>query len=152
MLSYDGSEDILRDISLEIRAGQTAALVGRSGSGKTTMVNLIPRFYGPQSGCVTIDGQDIRRVSLHSLRSQIALVTQETILFSESIRDNIMFGAAERSEERMLEAARLAHVTEFVGQMPDGYDTQVGEAGMRLSGGQPSESASPAPSTARPVS
>ncbi|MEW6358335.1 MAG: ABC transporter ATP-binding protein [Planctomycetota bacterium] len=134
--SYDGAEDVLHDVSLEIRAGQTAALVGRSGAGKTTMVNLIPRFYDPTAGRITIDGHNLRDVTVESLRSQIALVTQETILFSESVRDNIMFGAEERDEERMLEAARLAHVDEFVREMPDGYDTQVGEAGLRLSGGQ----------------
>lgn len=134
--SYDGVTEVLHQVSLEICAGQTAALVGRSGSGKTTMVNLIPRFYDPTGGRITMDGRDIRQTTLHSLRSQIALVTQETILFSESIRDNIMFGAEERSEERMLEAARLAHVEEFVRSMDDGYDTKVGEAGMRLSGGQ----------------
>ncbi|NOZ21515.1 MAG: ABC transporter ATP-binding protein [Planctomycetes bacterium] len=134
--SYDGSTDVLHDVSLEIRAGQTAALVGRSGAGKTTIVNLIPRFYDPAAGRITIDGRDLRSVSVESLRSQLAIVTQETILFSESVRDNIMFGAEERDEERMLEAARLAHVDEFVREMPGGYDAQVGEAGLRLSGGQ----------------
>jgi len=134
--SYDGEEEVLRHVSLEIAAGQTAALVGRSGSGKTTTVNLIPRFYDPTAGQITIDGHDLRSVTRRSLRSQIAVVTQETILFSESIRDNIMFGAEEVDEERMREAARSAHVEEFVGRMPNGYDSKVGEAGMRLSGGE----------------
>jgi len=134
--SYDGEEEVLHDVSIEIPAGQTAALVGRSGAGKTTIANLIPRFYDPAAGRIATDGHDLRQVTVESLRSQIALVTQETILFSESIRDNIMFGAEERDEERMLDAGRLAHVDDFVREMPDGYDTQVGEAGLRLSGGQ----------------
>jgi len=134
--SYDGSEDVLKDINIEIPAGRTAALVGRSGSGKTTLVNLIPRFYDPTAGRITIDGTDIRDVTLRSLRSQIAIVTQETILFSSSIRENITFGADEPDEARMREAARLAHVEEFVSRMPEGYDSPIGEGGMRLSGGE----------------
>ncbi|GAH66476.1 unnamed protein product, partial [marine sediment metagenome] len=112
------------------------ALVGPSGVGKTTLVSLIPRFYDPTAGRVTIDGQDIRMVRLTSLRKQIGIVPQETILFSGSIRDNISYGKMEATDKEIVEATKKANAHNFISSLPDGYDTQVGERGVRLSGGE----------------
>ncbi len=134
---YDPRQPVLRRVSLEAKPGQVVALVGPSGVGKTTLVNLIPRFYDPTSGRITIDGHDIRRVTLRSLREQIGIVPQETLLFSDSIEANIRYGRLDASREEIEAAARAANAHEFiVNELPDGYDTQVGERGVKLSGGQ----------------
>ena len=134
--SYGKRTEVLKDINLEARPNQVIALLGLTGSGKTTLVNLITRFYDPTEGRIWIDGQDIRRVTINSLRSQIGSVLQETILFADTVRENIRFGRPDASEEEILEAARAAHAHEFILQMKNGYDTQVGELGVTLSGGQ----------------
>jgi len=131
-----GRHRVLSDIDFEAEPGQTVALVGPTGSGKSSIVNLIPRFYDPTQGRITIDGHDIRQVTLNSLRSQIGIVLQETVLFSGTIRENLMFGCDHCREEDMIEAAKSAQADEFIRAMPQGYDTRVGERGMTLSGGQ----------------
>lgn len=133
---YDKKELVLQNINLEVRSDQKVALVGPSGVGKTTLVSLIPRFYDPSAGTVTIDGQDIRMVRLTSLRKQIGIVPQETILFSGSIRDNISYGKMEATDKEIVEATKKANAHNFISSLPDGYDTQVGERGVRLSGGE----------------
>jgi subfamily B ATP-binding cassette protein MsbA len=132
----DGHEDILRDVSFRVDAGQMIAIVGRSGAGKTTLVNLLPRFYDVTSGAILIDGVDIRHVSLASLRAQIGIVTQETVLFDDTIATNIAYGSPQASRESIEAAARAANAHEFVAALPDGYDSTIGERGQRLSGGQ----------------
>jgi subfamily B ATP-binding cassette protein MsbA len=127
---------VLRDISLRVAAGTTTAIVGRSGSGKSTLVSLLPRFYDPTSGGVLIDGVDIRAYGLSDLRRQISLVSQEVVLFNDTIRSNIIFGAEGISEAQLQEAARAAYVLEFVEQLPQGLETMVGDKGVLLSGGQ----------------
>jgi subfamily B ATP-binding cassette protein MsbA len=134
--SYDGEREVLRDINLEIKKGEMIALVGPSGAGKSTFVKLLPRFYDPTSGSVSIDGVDIRRATFASLREQISIVTQDTILFAERIRDNIAFGRQTFTEERLQAAARAAHADLFIKDLPKGYDTVIGESGCTLSGGQ----------------
>ncbi len=133
--AYD-REPVLLDLDLAIRAGEIVALVGPSGAGKTTLVNLLPRFFDPDEGCVRIDGVDIRELSLAHLRSLVGIVTQETILFDDSIRNNIAYGRADLSLERVREAAAAAYADEFVTMLPRGYDSPVGESGFKLSGGQ----------------
>jgi ATP-binding cassette subfamily B protein len=120
----------------EAHPGQIIALVGQTGSGKSTIISLIPRFYDPTEGRITIDGVDIRHASLHSLRSQIGIVLQETTLFAASIRENIAFGCADAGDEEIIAAAQAAQAHEFIMQTPKGYDTLVGERGITLSGGQ----------------
>ena len=127
---------VLKDIHLSIRAGEVVAFVGMSGGGKTTLVNLIPRFYDVTTGRIAIDGQDIRDVTVESLRGQIAMVTQQTILFNDTVRNNIAYGDIQRSEEEIVGAARAAHAHDFIMQLPQGYDTIIGEAGTKLSGGE----------------
>jgi subfamily B ATP-binding cassette protein MsbA len=127
---------VLDGIDLTLTKGETVALVGSSGSGKTTLANLVPRFYDVTGGRVTIDGHDIRKVTLESLRSQMGLVTQETFLFDESVRNNISYGRADISEDKVFEAARAAHAYDFIQATPDGFETRLGERGMRLSMGQ----------------
>jgi subfamily B ATP-binding cassette protein MsbA len=131
-----GVEKVLQGVDLAIARGETVALVGPSGAGKTTLVNLLPRLYDPTAGRVTIDGVDLRDVTLRSLRLQIGLVTQETILFDTSVRENIAYGERTPSEERVRAAARAACADEFIERLPQGYDSPVGEGGRRLSGGQ----------------
>lgn len=134
---YFGSSDpVLSDVSLKAKAGQTVALLGATGSGKTTVINLIPRFYDVSAGRVLIDGHDVRDVTLDSLRSQIGIVLQETNLFSGSIRDNIAFGRPDASMDEVVAAATAAAAHDFITGFPDGYDTAVGERGTTLSGGQ----------------
>jgi len=135
--SYDEKEgDVLKDISFTINKGEMVAVVGPSGSGKTTLANLLPRFYQPRSGRVTIDGIDISRVNLHDLRRLIGIVTQDTILFNDTIRNNIAYGLENVREEDIIHAARVANAWEFIRQMPQGLDSHIGEKGTRLSGGQ----------------
>lgn len=134
-LNY-GKRKVLRDISFDIQAGQTVALLGSTGSGKSSIINLIPRFYDPTAGNILIDGNDIKHVTLHSLRSQIGTVLQETILFAGTIRENIAFGSKNVTEENIIQAAKAAQAHDFIMGFPDGYDTPVGERGATLSGGQ----------------
>ena len=134
--AYGRHAGVLKDISFVAEPHQVIALLGATGSGKTSVINLIPRFYDPTAGRITIDGTDIRTVSLNSLRSQIGIVLQETTLFAASIRDNITFGKPDATQGEIEAAARDAQTHEFIMQMPDGYDTKVGERGRTLSGGQ----------------
>jgi subfamily B ATP-binding cassette protein MsbA len=129
-------EPVLRDVTLKIRQGETVAIVGPSGAGKTTLVNLLPRLYDPTSGEVTFDGTDLRDTTLASLRRQIAVVTQETILFDSTARENIAYGQASPPEKAVREAARAAYAEEFVESLPAGFDTRLGQDAGRLSGGQ----------------
>ncbi len=134
---YFGSgEPVLKAVNFEARPGETVALLGATGSGKTTIINLLPRFYDPTQGCITIDGNDLRQVTLDSLRSQIGIVLQETTLFAGTIRDNIAFGKPDASLDEVISAAQAAAAHEFILSFPDGYDTLVGERGATLSGGQ----------------
>ena len=135
-LSYKGSNEILKKITLSLPSNSITALVGPSGSGKTSILNLIPRFFDPQSGEVSIDDQDIKKVSLSSLRSCIALVSQEPILFDLSIKENIAFGRQNANYEEIISAAKSASAHDFIIKLPQGYDTMVGEKGFSLSGGQ----------------
>jgi subfamily B ATP-binding cassette protein MsbA len=136
--SYAGNngEATLRGVSVSVRAGQMLAIVGRSGAGKTTLVNLIPRFYDVTGGAIAIDGRDIRDVTLASLRAQIGIVTQETVLFDDTIAANIAYGRPAAARAEIEAAARAAHAHEFIATLPEGYDTMIGERGQRLSGGQ----------------
>jgi ATP-binding cassette, subfamily B, bacterial MsbA len=131
-----GDRPVLRGISLEIRKGEVVALVGSSGGGKTTVANLLPRFWDVGGGRITVDGLDVREATLASLRDRIALVTQETVLFNTSVRANIAYGHPEIPLEEVRRAARMAHAHEFIEALPQGYDTVVGEKGVMLSGGQ----------------
>jgi subfamily B ATP-binding cassette protein MsbA len=133
---YGDGEEVLRDVEVTIDAGQVVALVGASGAGKTSLVNLIPRFYDPSNGHIEIDGIDIAGVTLASLRSQIGIVPQEPILFSGSIRENIAYGKPEAGPEEIEAAARAANADDFIGELAEGYDTPVGERATKLSGGQ----------------
>jgi ATP-binding cassette subfamily B protein len=134
---YFGSgEPVLRNVSIDAQPGQTIALLGATGSGKTTIINLLPRFYDPTQGRITIDGHELREVTLESLRAQIGIVLQETTLFSGTIRDNIAFGKPDASMEEVIEAAKAAAAHDFISEFPQGYDTPVGERGSTLSGGQ----------------
>jgi len=127
---------VLKDVSFSVRAGQMIAIVGLSGAGKTTIVNLIPRFFDVTSGSIQIDGIDIREVTLESLRAQVGIVTQETVLFDESIASNIAYGSPGATASEIEAAARAAHAHEFIAPLPDRYETYIGERGQRLSGGQ----------------
>jgi len=131
-----GDTDVLSQISFEVGAGETVALVGPSGSGKSSIINLLPRFYDVGSGQITIDGQDISKISLHSLRQQMALVSQEAVLFDDTIAANIRFGRPDATAEQVQAAARAAAADSFIQQLENGYDTIVGATGNRLSGGQ----------------
>ena len=133
---YGDDEPVLHNIKLEVKRGEVLAVVGPSGGGKSTLANLIPRFYDVTSGSLRIDGTNIKDVTLHSLRSQLALVTQQTILFNDTVRYNIGYGVQGCSDEEIMEAARSAYALDFINALPDGLDTIVGESGARLSGGQ----------------
>jgi subfamily B ATP-binding cassette protein MsbA len=129
-------EVVLKEISLHVRAGEVIALVGMSGAGKTSLVNLLPRFYDVEEGRILIDGHDIRKVTLKSLRDQIGLVTQQTILFNDTVRNNIAYGNLKCSDQEVLEAAKAANAHDFIQRLPQGYDTIIGEQGVKLSGGE----------------
>ena len=133
---YDENAEVLKGINLKVKAGEVLAVVGTSGGGKSTLVNLIPRFYDVSSGSLTIDGTDIRDVTFKSLRNQIGVVTQQTILFNDTVRNNIAYGSPDASEEQIRDAARAAHALNFVDHLPQGFDTVIGESGARLSGGE----------------
>jgi ATP-binding cassette, subfamily B, bacterial MsbA len=138
--SYTGANgpecEILHSVNLETRAGEVVAIVGSSGAGKTTLVNLIPRFFDVTSGAIKIDDHDIRDVTLASLRAQIGVVTQETILFNDTVRNNVAYGQPHVTEESVIEAAKAALAHDFIMRLPEGYDTMIGERGLRLSGGE----------------
>ena len=134
--SYEEATPVLKDISFKIEPGQVAAIVGPSGTGKTTIISLIPRFYDPQSGQVRIDGKNIRQFTMKSLREQISFVLQDTLLFRASIWENIAYGKPGASRAEIIRAAEVANAHEFIEKMSEGYDTMVGERGATLSGGQ----------------
>ncbi len=133
---YTTGDNVLSDIQLEVSPGEVIALVGPSGAGKTTLVNLLPRFYDPTQGRILLDGVDLRDVTLASLRGLVGMVPQETVLFSGTIYDNILYGKLDASERGVIEAALAANALEFIERLPDGFETMVGERGARLSGGQ----------------
>jgi ABC-type transport system involved in Fe-S cluster assembly fused permease/ATPase subunit len=133
---YDPRRPILKDVSFHIPAGQTLAVVGHSGAGKSTLSRLLFRFYDVNQGCVQIDGQDLRDVTQDSIRQAIGMVPQDTVLFNDTIRANIAYGRVDASEDEIIHAAKLAHIHEFILAMPDGYQTIVGERGLKLSGGE----------------
>ena len=134
--AYDPRHPVLIDLSFEVQPGETVALVGPTGSGKSTIANLLHRFYDPVEGRITIDNQDLRDVRVTSLYRQLAIVPQETILFGDTIRENIRYGRADATEEDLIAASRAANAHDFISALPDGYDTPVGEKGVNLSGGQ----------------
>ncbi len=132
----DSEELILKNISFKVRKGEIVALVGSSGAGKTTLVDLLPRFYDPTEGSILLDGIDIRNIKIESLRKLIGIVTQEIILFNESIKNNIAYGLKDYPIEKIIEAAKAANAHDFIKELPNGYDTVIGEKGIKLSGGQ----------------
>ncbi|HEX8992980.1 MAG TPA: ABC transporter ATP-binding protein [Anaerolineales bacterium] len=133
---FGGGQPVLKDVTFEARSGERIALLGATGSGKSTIINLLPRFYDPSQGRITIDGHDLRDIKIESLRRQIGIVLQETTLFSGSIRDNIAFGRPDASDQDVIAAAKAAQAHDFISSFPEGYDTHVGERGTTLSGGQ----------------
>ncbi len=134
--SDSAGAEVLDHVSFTVHAGQVVAVVGLSGAGKTTLVNLVPRFYSPTGGAILVDGVDIRDVTLASLRRQIGIVSQETVLFDDTVAHNIAYASLDTSREMVEAAARAAHAHEFIMELPDGYETTIGEGGQRLSGGQ----------------
>ena len=131
-----GAEWVLKDIDLTVKKGEVVAIVGSSGAGKTTFVNLLPRFYDVQEGAIFIDGRDIREFTLRSLRSQTAIVSQQIILFNDTVKGNIAYGDRQRTDEEIISAAKSANAHRFIKRLPNGYDTVIGESGVRLSGGE----------------
>lgn len=136
VFAYNPQKGVLNDLSLSIKAGEKVALVGPSGGGKTTICHLIPAFYPLTSGSIQIDGRDIRDITMESLRANIGIVQQDVFLFNGSIRENILYGKPDATEEAVVEAAKRANIHDYIMTMPDGYQTQIGERGVRLSGGQ----------------
>lgn len=134
--AYRTGGQVLNDIDIQVEPGEMIALVGPSGAGKTTLVNLLPRFYDPTAGTIEIDGHDLRHVTLQSLRAQVGIVPQDTILFSGNVYDNIRYGKMDATPEEVYAAARAANAQEFIEALPEGYESDVGERGLRLSGGQ----------------
>ncbi len=135
-LKYEDNTEALKQINLEVPAGQTLAIVGHSGGGKTTLTNLVPRFLEVTGGSIQIDGHDIRQVTMRSLRNMIAMVTQQTILFNDTVRNNIAYGSFACSESELIRAAEAAHALDFINELPRGFETIIGEGGARLSGGE----------------
>ena len=133
---YTEAREILRDIHLRVSPGQTVAFVGGTGAGKSTLLSLVPRFYDPTEGRILVDGHDLRAVQKKSLRNQISIVLQDTLLFSTTVRENIAYGRPDATEEEIIEAAKRAQAHDFIMAMPDGYRSQVGERGGHLSVGQ----------------
>jgi subfamily B ATP-binding cassette protein MsbA len=133
--AYD-TEPVLNDIDLKVKTGEIIAIVGPSGSGKTTLVNLLPRFYDPTAGIMKMDGHDLKGVTLSSLRSQIGIVTQETILFSDTIRNNIAYGSPQAAEKEIVQAAKAANAHNFILSLEQGYETMIRDRGINLSGGE----------------
>ena len=134
--TYPGREDVLRGIDLDVPAGKTVGLVGATGSGKTTLVRLLLRFHDPLDGTAMLDGHDVRDLTLSSLRGSISLVSQTTTLFPGTVRDNVLYGRPGANEDDIVEAARIAEAIGFIDELPEGWDTNIGEDGHRLSGGQ----------------
>jgi subfamily B ATP-binding cassette protein MsbA len=134
--AYEGSRNVLKNVSFGVSSGETIAVVGPSGAGKTTLINLIPRFFDPQKGRICIDGMDIKTVQKKSLRNQIAIVPQDVHLFGASIRENISYGKLDATEEEIKTAAQDANAWEFIDELPSGLDAMIGEKGVKLSGGQ----------------
>jgi len=133
---YNPGDIVLADVNLKIAKGEVVAIVGPSGSGKSTLVDLLPRFYDPTAGSITIDGVDLRVVQLKSLRDKIGIVTQETILFNDTVRNNIAYGLDDCPLERVMDAAKAANAHTFIREMPQGYESVIGERGVKLSGGE----------------
>jgi ABC-type multidrug transport system fused ATPase/permease subunit len=133
---YGDGDEVLHDIEFHMAPGQVIALVGPSGAGKTSIANLLCRFYDPAHGRVLVDGYDLCQVKLESLRRHVAVVLQDTFLFNATVRENLLYGKPDASEEEIVAAARAAYAHEFIAQMPNGYDTEIGERGVKLSGGQ----------------
>jgi ATP-binding cassette subfamily B protein len=133
---YDGDKEVLTDVSLDIKKGQTFALVGPSGGGKTTICHLIPNFYNVEQGQILIDGKDIHDISMESLRRSIGIVQQDIYLFNASIKENILYGRLDATDEEVIEAAKRANIHDYIMTLERGYDTEIGERGVRLSGGQ----------------
>jgi len=134
--SYENNEEVLKGVNLDIKGGKMSALVGHSGSGKSTIMNLIPRFYNVTSGKIEIDGQSVNDVKISSLRNVISLVSQDTTLFDDTIKNNISYANLDASDEEIMEAAKLSNCDEFINQLPKKYETIIGENGIRLSGGE----------------
>lgn len=133
---YETGDVVLQGVSFEIEAGERIAIVGPSGGGKSTLVDLLPRFYDPLEGCITIDGMDLRDLTVESLRSLMGIVTQETILFNDSVRNNIAYGRSDTPIESIIDAAKIANAHDFISRLPNGYETRIGDRGTKLSGGQ----------------
>ena len=134
--SYDGEKEVLNDISFELKPGKTTALAGVSGGGKSTICSLLPRFYDVAAGEITLDGTDIRKLKLNSLRRLIGIVQQDVYIFSGTVRENILYGKPDATDEELFEAAKRANIHDFILSLPQGYDSELGERGVRLSGGQ----------------
>ncbi|WP_139368347.1 ABC transporter ATP-binding protein [Evansella clarkii] len=134
--SYENDQEVLKELNFTVKSGETAAIVGMSGGGKSTIMSLIPRFYDVSSGRILVDGKDIREYQVRSLRDRIGMVLQDNIIFSDSVRFNILMGRPEASEEEVIAAAKAANAHDFIMELPDGYDTYIGEQGVKLSGGQ----------------
>ncbi|WP_304104757.1 ABC transporter ATP-binding protein, partial [Phascolarctobacterium succinatutens] len=134
--AYNENEEVLSHVSFEVKPGEMIAFVGPSGAGKSTVASLLPRFYDVTNGSITIDGEDIRKVTLNSLREQVGIVPQETVLFNGSVYDNILYGRLDATREEVEAAAKAANAHDFIMQLPNGYETMLGDRGMNISGGQ----------------
>ena len=134
--AYNENEEVLSHVSFDVKPGEMIAFVGPSGAGKSTVASLLPRFYDATNGSITIDGQDIRKVTLDSLREQVGIVPQETVLFNGSVYDNILYGRLDATREEVEAAAKAANAHDFIMQLPNGYETMLGDRGMNISGGQ----------------